>query len=159
MTHLKNNAIALAVQTVFCLCFSLLYLSPGAIYSQSDANRILIFIAIVIVCILVYTACGFFLLRPSGTHPFLSAGGLAIFIVILHIIMLTQYYSNGYEFWDAFIIANPSICILAPLFLMDIPYTLTSYFALAVLFLAFLTPSLLIYLGMFLRKKFRKANA
>lgn len=158
MTHVQNNAIALGVHILLCGCFSLLYTFLDG-YFPYDESIMLAVLLTVIVCILGYLACGFFLFRPVERFPFLSVSSLTVLIVIVDIIIVNQeqYRCGGYG--EALFLTNPVICIMNLLSFTGIPSIILQMIGLVVLFLGPLFPSLLLFLGMFLRKKFRKAKA
>ncbi len=159
MTHVKNNVIAFVVHILLCGCLSLLYTFLDDSCFPDDASKMLFAMILIIVCVAWYLACGFFLLRPVERFPFLSVSGLAVLIIIADIIIVNQeqYRCGGYG--EALFLTNPVICIMNLISFMGIPSIVLQIIGLVVLLLGPLFPSLLMFLGMFLRKEFRKAKA
>ena len=77
MTHAKNNAIALGIHILLCGCFFLLRTFLDKSWFPDDVSKMLFTLIVVIVCVLGYLACGFFLLRPVERFPFLSVRPLS----------------------------------------------------------------------------------
>ena len=163
MTHVKNNAVALGVHILLCGCFSLLYTFLDDSCFPNNVSKMLFTLIIVIVCVLGYFACGFFLLRPVERFPFLSVSSLAVLIVVVNIIIVNQEQYRGWGYGEALALTNPTLYIAGYIAgfasLTGIPFAVLQIISLIVLLLGPLFPSLLIFLGMFLGKKFRKAKA
>lgn len=158
MTHAKNNAIALGIHILLCGCFFLLRTFLDKSWFPDDVSKMLFTLIVVIVCVLGYLVCGFFLLRPVERFPFLSVSSLAVLIVIVDIIIITvnqeQYRCGGYG--EALFLTNPVICIMNLISFTGIPSIILQMIGLVVLFLGPLFPSLIMYFGMMLQDRFRR---
>lgn len=160
MTHVRNNAIALGIHILLCGCFFLLRTFLDKSWFPDDVSKMLFTLIIAIICVLWYLAGGFFLLRPVEKRPFLSVSSLAVLIVIVDIIIITvnqeQYRCGGYG--EVLFLTNPTLWFAGLGSFPGIPAIVFQIIGLIVLLLGPLFPSLLIFLGMFLAKKFRKAK-
>ena len=158
MTHVRNNAIALGAHILLCGGFFLLRTFLDKSWFPDDVSKVLFTLIIAIACVLWYLAGGFFLLRPVEKRPFLSVSSLTVLIVIVDMIIVTQEQYRGWGYGEALFLTNPTLWFAGLGSLPGIPAIVFQIIGLIVLLLGPLFPSLLLFLGMFLRKKFKKAK-
>ena len=152
MTHLKNNGIALAVHALLAVAFYFLFISDAGIERGKIGGiagwGILVFV------LFAYIACGFFLLRPVKKNSFLS-----VIFVVVAVIIATICVVNYYRTWESdmgqmLYAVNPSLLLGG---LMNfLPRHIGGIIGSVILLLSPVLPSLLMYLGMVLRRHFEK---
>ena len=152
MTHVKNNAIALGIQILLCGCFFCYILWGDASYFSDDTHTIFLILAIVIVCVLLYLAGGFFLLRPVERFSLLSVCSVAIVLIVIYIFLFIKSGMGGIFF------VNPITYYGYLTTFIDFPGNVNEYITKVIIVTSPLLPSLFIYLGMLLKKRFRKAK-
>lgn len=153
MTHLKNNGIAIVVQTLFAGLFSAIILSNGHLDSP------LFYLIAFIICFFGYLACGFFLLRPVRKGPFLSVLAVPVILFIIIILYLLVSGKGIWEIYALYIYTNPiaSIYSCCPFSNFDYFSRATALLPNYIILSMFFSP-LLMYLGMVLKKHFTKRH-
>lgn len=143
MTHIKNNAIALGVHILLCGCLYLLLYGV-----LSDFYPKITFYSCLILSILADIACGFFLLKPVNKHCALSL--LSVPISIVTLLISLSLCNQDYILLACF---HPIGMIPMGLANREIPNLPFLLYVVALFF-----PPLLMWAGMVLKKKFRKAK-
>jgi len=153
-SHLTNNLIALAIHALIAIiisCILIFVAEPGNSNFQpaSVLPRI-----IAITCFLSYVICGFFFLKPVEKLSFLSVVSVAIILILVFIFfaITASGRSEAYAFSIYYI--NPIMPVSSWLF-PSVLNGVSSVVAGILFFLSPLLPSLLLYLGMILRKLFK----
>ena len=158
---LKNNLIILAIHAFLVAIFLIWAFYTESLYSTFDS---LLNLAFFILSSLCYILCGFFLLKPVKKYLFLSVIPVTIAIIIISLyITKVQFNFSGKELntITAFILHPHSFSLLFSFALLERPRPgvdvpsdpIIRVIFIILLLISLLSPSLLPYLGMRLKKR------
>ena len=116
----------------------------GFLMRDLDIHFVIMGLIILVFCTLIYLVCGFFLLKPMEDFRVLSVISVTIVTFIIYIYLTFLAEGNAYLL---LILGNPSGVAFLSLLGFEFGF---------IPFLVF--PSLIMYLGMILRDRFRKTE-
>ena len=147
MEHLKNNGIALVVHALLAVAFYFLAFPDIKFREISWIFLVFIFLA--------YIACGFFLLKPVK-KSFLSVLSVIIAVIIASVCVIIYYETWESDMSDMLFVVNPPLSYGILINSIPMGRVANDVINVITIFLSPLFPSLLMYLGMVLRRCFNR---